>query len=752
MFPSLEPEVVLIEEQSSSSLSSPLPSVNEDSPVNLPSQSKADVSKVGTDPDVMKSSIRNDLSTLVTKHLRSSLPLTDVINAIRVLAADAVENASSGHPGMPMGMAPAACVLWDKHLRFNPNNPAWINRDRFILSAGHGSMLQYALMYLYGYDSMTLDDILNFRKPGSRATGHPENVVTPGVEVTTGALGQGLCNAVGMAMAEAHLSAVYNRDDTPALIDHFTYCIVGDGCLMEGIASEACSLAGHWRLGKLIVIYDDNSVSIDGSTDIAFTEDVLKRFSAYGWHCVQVQNGDCDLEALDAAVVEAKSVVDMPSLIKVTTTIGYGAPKKSGTSGAHGSCLGRAEIDGVRDYLGWRYAPFKIPDRVLRHTRRRRCSGKEMEQNWSLGFDHYRTLYPDMAAQFEKLVLRQELPGNWTSALHLFLNGNAGGKPTSTRAISYQVLNALASHLPNMMGGSADLGSSNLTNLEKNAGFQHFMRNGRTIHFGVREHGMAAITNGLALYNGGLIPFCATFLVFSDYCRAAIRTAALSNAGVIYIFTHDSVLLGEDGPTHQPVEHLASFRAMPGVFTFRPADSVEVAACYELAVERRSSPSLMVLSRQKFVCPPGSACGTRRGGYIHSVNKDKMASDGDPDLVYIATGSEVALASSAAEKLRLEGVNVSVVSMPCVELFEQQSKSYRRSVLPKSVPMNRRVIVEAGCQFGWHKYGTQFHTVDKFGISGNEDAVRQKFAMTVEAVLRRSRSVLADDSEDTDSD
>lgn len=752
MLPSLAPEPALVAPGATSPLSTSTPSVLDEAIVDMPHETTSECEATDTLSSTTDSQCHDDWKLQMASVDATDFNLINVINAVRVLTADAVENAISGHPGMPLGMAPAACVLWNKHLKFNPVNPAWINRDRFVLSAGHGCMLQYALMYLHGYDSMTIDDIRNFRSPLSRATGHPENSVTRGVEVTTGALGQGICNAVGIALAESHLASIYNREDAPALIDHYTYCIVGDGCLMEGIASEACSLAGHWRLGKLIVLYDDNKISIDGSTDLAFTEDVVSRFRAYRWHCLEVLDGDHDLRSIDLAIEEAKSVKDMPSLIKVRTTIGYGAPTKSGTKTAHGSCLGADEIEGLRNRLSWICKPFEIPDDVLVYTRQWRQKGIDLEREWNSKFIEFHQLFPEAAGQFEKLVIRQELPANWTTSLDIFLDGCGRNKRIATRTISRDVLNAIADKLPNLVGGSADLASSTLAVLEKSVSFQHDQRSGRVLHFGVREHGMAAISNAIALYNGGLIPFCSTFLVFSDYCRAAIRTAALSKAGVIFILSHDSVLLGEDGPTHQPVEHLASFRAMPGIFTFRPADVIEVAICYELAIERRRGPSLMVLSRQEFECPAGSASGTRRGGYVHSENKQKVSSDVDPDLIYIATGSEVALASAAAEKLRLEGAVVNVVSMPCMELFELQPRSYRRSVLPKSVPLHRRIVVEAGSQFGWHKYASHFHTVDDFGVSGNEDAVRNHFGLTVEALVRKSRFVILSDSDSSESE
>eukprot|EP00171_Calliarthron_tuberculosum_P012560 IDg12560t1 len=626
------------------------------------------------------SAIANEWNTSVSK----PPSLETLVNAVRVLTADAVEKAKSGHPGMPLGMAPTACVLWQKHIRMSPTNPDWINRDRFILSAGHGSMLQYALMYLFGYDSITIDDIKTFRQLGSRACGHPENTVTHGVEVMTGPLGQGISNAVGMALAESHLAATYNRNNAPPIIDHYTYCIAGDGCLMEGVSAEACSLAGHWSLGKLIAFWDDNSISIEGSTELAFTENVVSRYESYGWQVLHVVDGNTDIAAIDNAIIKAKKCTTQPTLIRVTTTIGYGAPTKAGSEKAHGNCLGAEEIQGLRKALKWPHKPFELPREVMGVATEARLCGEQRESVWHASVDAHRAQHPELGAQFESLVLRKQLPKGWADDLGTVAALKMHDTARSTRQLSQAALNALAVRLPHLFGGSADLGPSNLTGLVGCGDYQARSRDGRNVHFGVREHGMAAIMNGVALHNGGLIPFCATFFVFSDYCRAAVRAAALSRAGVIFVLTHDSVLLGEDGPTHQPVEHLASFRAMPGVATLRPADAVETATCYELAVRRRDAPSLLVLSRQKFCVQAGSEIGTRRGAYVFSETPE----GGVLDVLIIATGSEVAIAEGAAKALRAEGRAVRVVSMPCMEIFQSQPKNYRRSVLPKSVPLH----------------------------------------------------------------
>ena len=655
------------------------------------------------------------------------------INSIRFLAIDAVEKAKSGHPGLPMGAAPMAYVLWDKFLRFNPKNPQWFNRDRFVLSAGHGCMLQYALLYLTGYDSVTLEDIKQFRQWGARTPGHPENFETPGVEVTTGPLGQGIANAVGLAMAEAHLAARFNQPGA-TVVDHYTYAILGDGCNMEGVSGEACSLAGHLGLGKLIALYDDNHISIDGSTDISFTEDVAKRFEAYGWHVQHVENGNTDLEAIASAIAAAKAVTDRPSMIKVTTTIGYGSPNRQNTAGIHGAALGGDEIKATRENLGWSYGEFEIPADAFSHMREAIERGASLQAEWEATLATYRTQYPAEAAEFERLLSGQ-LPEGWADALPAYTPAD---KALATRKNSEVTLNALAPALPELIGGSADLTHSNLTELKISGSFQKGAYENRNLRFGVREHGMGAICNGIALHNSGLIPYCATFLVFADYMRAAIRLSALSQAGVIYVMTHDSIGLGEDGPTHQPVETIASLRAIPNLIVIRPADGTETSGAYKVAVEHRKTPTLRAFSRQNRPNLPGSSIeGVAKGAY--TVDD----CDGTPDLILIGTGSEVSLCVKAAEELRKAGTKVRVVSMPSWELFDAQDSAYRESVLPKAV--TKRLAVEAGITMGWCRYvGGEGDVigVDRFGASAPGDLVMEKFGFTVENVVSKAKALL----------
>ncbi|NJN02425.1 MAG: transketolase [Leptolyngbyaceae cyanobacterium SL_1_1] len=655
------------------------------------------------------------------------------INSIRFLAIDAVEKAKSGHPGLPMGAAPMAFVLWDKFMRFNPKNPGWFNRDRFVLSAGHGCMLQYALLYLTGYDSVGIEDIKQFRQWGSRTPGHPENFETAGVEVTTGPLGQGIANAVGLAMAEAHLAARFNQADC-TLVDHYTYAILGDGCNMEGVSGEACSLAGHLGLGKLIAFYDDNHISIDGSTDISFTEDVSKRFEAYGWHVQHVEDGNTDTEAIAKAIENAKAVTDKPSFIKVTTLIGYGSPNRVNTPGIHGAALGTDEIIATREHLGWTYGDFEVPEDALSHMRKAVDRGADYESEWEEILTTYRTQYPEAAAEFERM-LTGELPQGWADGLPTFTPADKG---TATRKHSQATLNALAPALPELIGGSADLTHSNLTELKVSGSFQRGQYENRNLRFGVREHGMGAICNGIALHNSGLIPYCATFLVFADYMRAAIRLAALSEAGVIYVMTHDSVGLGEDGPTHQPVETIASLRAIPNLTVIRPADGNEVSGAYKIAVENRKAPTLIAFTRQNVPNLDGSSIeNTAKGAYVLSGAGET------PDIILIGTGSEVSLCVEAAEQLRADGKKVRVVSMPSWELFEAQDQAYKDSVLPKSV--TKRLVVEAASSFGWCRYmgaDGDMISVETFGASAPGSIVMEKFGYTLENVLAHARAVL----------
>lgn len=651
------------------------------------------------------------------------------INSIRFLAIDAVEKAKSGHPGLPMGAAPMAFVLWDRFLKFNPKNPKWVDRDRFVLSAGHGCMLQYALLHLTGYDSVSLDEIKNFRQWGSKTPGHPENFETEGVEVTTGPLGQGVGNAVGLAIAEAHLAARFNKPGHN-IVDHYTYVILGDGCNMEGIASEAASLAGHLKLGKLIMLYDSNSISIDGSTELAFTEDVGKRYEAYGWHVLYVQDGNNDLDGIGKAIEAAKAVTDKPSFIVVTTTIGYGSPKKAGTAGVHGAALGTEEVAATRQNLGWEYEPFVIPEAAQARFRQAIEKGGQAEAEWNARFAEYEKAYPTEAAEFKR-IMAGELPQGWEKALEPVTQ-----MEKSTRLLSEACLNALAGVLPEFLGGSADLAHSNMTYLKGIPDFQAGSYDGRNFRFGVREHGMGAILNGMALH-GGLIPYGATFLVFADYMKAAIRLSALSRVGVIYVMTHDSIMLGEDGPTHQPIETLASLRATPDLLVYRPADANETVASYIVAIEERKRPTLLAFTRQGVKNLSGTSIeGAKKGGYI-------VEDAPNPDLILIATGSELGLVVKVAATLRSEGKAVRVVSLPCWEKFEEQSPEYKESVLPEACV--KRVAVEAGSSFGWHKY-TGSHgkivSIDSFGASAPGPVCYEKFGFNEENILNVCRHVL----------
>jgi len=655
------------------------------------------------------------------------------INSIRFLAIDAVEKAKSGHPGLPMGAAPMAFVLWDRAMGYNPKNPQWFNRDRFVLSAGHGCMLQYAMLYLTGYDSVPIEEIKQFRQWGSKTPGHPENFLTPGVEVTTGPLGQGIANGVGLALAEAHLAAKFNKPDCK-IVDHYTYVILGDGCNMEGISGEACSLAGHWGLGKLIALYDDNHISIDGSTDIAFTEDVSKRFEAYGWHVQHVENGNTDLDAIAKAIEAAKAVTDKPSMIKVTTTIGYGSPNKANTGGVHGAALGGEEVKATRENLGWEYGEFEVPDDALKHFRKAVARGAEYESEWNKVWETYKSKYAADAAVLERMI-SGKLPEGWEKALPTY---SPEDKADATRNTSGKTLNAIAEVLPELIGGSADLAGSNKTLLKSSGDFQKGQYENRNLRFGVREHGMGAICNGIALHGSGLIPYGATFLVFTDYMRNAIRLSALSEARVIWVMTHDSIGLGEDGPTHQPVEHTTSLRLIPNLYVFRPADGNETSGAYKVAVESTKTPTLLALSRQGLPNLAGSSIeGTEKGAYILSDD------GGTPDIILIGTGSETKLCVGAAEELRKAGKKVRVVSMPSWELFEAQDAAYKESVLPKAV--TKRISVEAGVTLGWERYigfeGVAIG-IDTFGASAPGGVVLEKFGFTVDNVVAKAKELL----------
>ena len=646
------------------------------------------------------------------------------INTIRFLAVDAVQKANSGHPGMPLGAAAMAYTLWTRHLKFNPKDPHWFDRDRFILSAGHGSMLLYALLYLTGYD-LSLDDLKSFRQLGSKTPGHPEAGHTPGVEATTGPLGQGLGNAVGFAIAEAQLGAVYNRSDAK-IVDHFTYVIAGDGDLMEGLSQEAISLAGHLQLGKLIVLYDDNRVSLAGPTDIAYTDDACARFDASGWHTQRVDvDKSNDVATIDQAIVVAKGVTDRPSMIAVRTHIGFGSPLQD-TFKAHGEPLGADNVKKTKEELGWPLEPdFYVPDEALAFFRARGEAGAALEAQWQQGFDAWKTANPQLGAQLER-ALTGTLPANlpWPAF-------NAENGSLATRDAGGTVMNAIAKALPELVGGSADLDPSTKTYLKDCGDFQPGNYAGRNIHYGVREHGMAAATNGIALH-GGLMPFCATFFNFVDYLKPSLRLAALTKLHAIYVFTHDSVFLGEDGPTHEPIEQLAMLRATPNVRVVRPADSLETREAWKLAIEPHSGcPWVLVLTRQKLPFLGERDAHVGRGAYVLSD------ASGTPDLILIATGSEVSLAVDAKKLLEEKGVRTRVVSMPCWELFEAQPQSYREEVLPPQI--TARMSIEAGSTFGWARWtGDRGVTygIDRFGESAPMAAIAKSLGFTPERVAQ----------------
>lgn len=656
------------------------------------------------------------------------------INAIRFLAADAVQQANSGHPGLPMGAAPMAYTLWTRHLRHNPRNPKWPNRDRFILSGGHGSALLYALLHLTGYD-LPLEELKNFRQWGSLTPGHPEFGLTPGVETTTGPLGAGFANGVGMAIAEAHLAAAFNTPEYN-IIDHFTYAIVTDGDLMEGIAAEAASLAGHLQLGKLIYLYDDNHISIDGPTDLAFTEDRLARFEAYGWHTLQVPDGN-DVEAIDRAIQAAKAD-PRPSLIAVRTVIGYGAPNRQGTAKAHGEPLGDEELRLAKENLGWPVEPrFYIPEDVLAHFRESVQRGAEFQSAWQARFDAYRAQFPQKAAELARRM-RGELPQGWDENLPVF---PADPKGMASRAASGKALNHFAAKIPELLGGSADLAPSNNTKIEGTPAFQRNTPEGRNFHFGVREHGMGGVVNGMA-YHGGLRPFGATFLVFSDYMRPAIRLAAISHLPSIWVFTHDSIGVGEDGPTHQPVEHVTALRAIPNLVTIRPADANETVHAWRVALARTHAPTALILTRQNLPTLDRSiysdASLLERGAYALSD-----MGDSDPELILMASGSEVSLVVEAGLRLAAEGVNARVVSFPSWELFKAQDSAYQETVLPARV--KARVAVEAGIGLGWERWvgdAGAILSLERYGASAPGARLFKEFGFTVENVVETAMKVL----------
>ncbi len=659
----------------------------------------------------------------------------DLANAIRALSMDAVQKANSGHPGAPMGMADIAEVLWNDFMHHNPANPGWANRDRFVLSNGHGSMLIYSLLHLTGYD-LPLEELKNFRQLHSKTPGHPEYGYTPGVETTTGPLGQGISNAVGMALAERTLAGQFNRDGHH-IVDHYTYAFLGDGCMMEGISHESCALAGTLGLGKLVAFWDDNGISIDGHVDNWFTDDTPKRFEAYGWHVVRNVDGH-DPEAVAAAIREAKSVNDKPSLICTKTVIGYGSPNLCGSHDCHGAPLGDDEIAATRENLGWPHGPFEVPDEIYASWDAKE-KGAAAEAAWNEKFAAYKAAHPDLAAEFERRI-KGELPANWEQVSAEYIAAvNEKAESPATRKASQNSITAYAAALPEFLGGSADLTPSNLTNWPDAKAITNTVTDGNYLSYGVREFGMSAILNGIALH-GGFIPFGGTFLMFSEYARNALRMAALMKQRSIFVYTHDSIGLGEDGPTHQPVEQTATLRMIPNMSVWRPCDAVETAVAWKAAIEKKDGPTSLIFSRQ------GLAHQTRSDDQIAAIAKGGYVlkdCDGTPDAIIIATGSEVALATGAAEELSGKGKQVRVVSMPAVDVFEAQDEAYRESVIPSSV--TARVAVEAGVTDAWYKYvGLNGKVVglNRFGESAPAGQLFKEFGFTVENVVKAVESVL----------
>jgi transketolase len=659
------------------------------------------------------------------------------INTVRTLSMDAVQKADSGHPGTPMALAPLAYVLWTRHLRYDPTHPKWPDRDRFILSAGHASMLLYSVLYLTGYD-LPLEQIEQFRQWGSATPGHPEYGHTPGVEVTTGPLGQGLGNAVGMAIAEAHLAAEFNRDGEAPLIDHRTYFIASDGDQMEGISHEASSLAGHLGLGKLIGFYDDNHITIEGSTDLAYSDDAAARFAAYGWHVQRVENAN-DLDALDEAIKAAQAVTDRPSLIIVRSHIAFGSPNKHDTAGAHGSPLGEHEVQLTKENLGWPRPDekFYVPDEALRVWREAGEKGRKLREEYESRLEQYAAKHPYEARELQRR-LGGERPADWRKAMPTF---EASAKGMATRAASSKVLNAFAARIPELMGGAADLAPSTKTLLDDSGAFERANRRGRNMHFGIREHAMGAAMNGMALY-GGIIPYGGTFLIFSDYMRPPMRLAALMRQHVIYVFTHDSIGLGEDGPTHQPIEQLAGLRSIPGFTVFRPADANETAEAWAEAIAMTDAPVALVLTRQNVPTLDrsklGAASGLAKGAYVLAD-----AEGGEPEVVLIASGSEVHIVLEAAGKLSERGVRARVVSMPSIERFEAQPRDYRDSVLPPAV--KARVAMEAASPLPWYRVvgdGGAVLGLDHFGASAPYERLYEEFGLTSDHAVKKALELL----------
>lgn len=647
------------------------------------------------------------------------------INAIRVLSADAVEKAKSGHPGIALGAAPIGYAAYT-NMTFNPKNPKFFNRDRFVLSAGHGSMLAYSLLHLFGF-GLKMEELANFRQFGSRTTGHPEYDLCPGVETSTGPLGQGFANAVGMAIAESHLAAKFNKEGFP-IVDHYTYVLMGDGCMQEGIQYEAASLAGTLKLGKLIALYDDNDITIEGSTDIAFTEDVAKRHQALGWQVLHVADAN-DVNAISRAIKKAKAETEKPSLIIIKSHIGYGSPLVDSAS-SHGAPLGQENIKKLRENLGWDYAPFEVPKEVYSHCKRFGNKGKKAEKAWKELFKQYSETYPELAKEFDAW-----LNPDFTNVLENEEIWNFE-KNDASRGYSHTVLNKLEKLVPNLIGGSADLTPSNKSNMKGRADYSAENRAGSNMHFGIREHAMTSIVNGMYLH-GGLVPYCATFAVFADYMRPAMRMAAIMEIPAIYILTHDSIGVGEDGPTHQPIEHFDSFRSMPNVNVYRPADGRETTACYVSAITGKN-PSCLFLSRQTLPMIEGTGKDALKGGYII---RDSVKST--PDVILMATGSEVLLAINAYETLKEQGVDARVVSMPCMEVFDKQTKKYKESVLPSKA--TKRIAIEASLSNAWYKYvglNGKVIGMNGFGASGPAEELFKHYGFTAENIVNSALELL----------
>jgi transketolase len=652
------------------------------------------------------------------------------INTIRTLSIDAIEKAKSGHPGLPMGAAPMAYALWSRFLKHNPANPEWFDRDRFVLSAGHGSMLLYSLLHLSGYD-LSLEELKNFRQWGSKTPGHPEFGHTPGVEATTGPLGQGIGMAVGMAMAERHLAAVYNRDSLD-LINHYTYAICGDGDLMEGVAAEAASMAGHMKLGRLVVLYDSNDISLDGDLGLSFSESVRKRFESYGWQYLRVEDGN-DIEAISAAIEEGRQDESHPTLIEVKTVIGYGSPNKGGTNEVHGAPLGEVELKLVKEAYAWTFEEdFFVPEEVRAHFAALKEEGANKEQEWNLQLEQYKSSHPELAQQL-RVAIQGKLPEGWESGLPSFETGSK----LATRAASGQVINGIAKTVPMFFGGSADLAGSTYTLIKGDKNFEQEDYSGRNIWFGVREHAMGAAMNGIALHGGAKV-FGGTFFVFSDYLRPAIRLASLQQLPVVYVFTHDSIAVGEDGPTHEPVEQLPALRVIPGLTVLRPADANETKEAWEFAMNNQEGPVALVLTRQNLPIYDETAQGElSKGAYVVADT------EGEPDLLLLATGSEVHLAINAKQELEADGIKVRVVSMPSWELFEKQDKAYKESVIPRTV--KKRLAIEMAYPLGWERYvgdEGEIIGISTFGASAPGDKLLKEYGFTTENVVAKAKELL----------